>query len=141
MLGFEATLSRLPFLLMRIRTRLLLLILAILVPAFVAAVLAVGYVYQEERHAQETSVKEAVRAFALVVDNELETKEGILRALANSPALARGDIDTFSTTPARSRRPPRRPSSCSRPTAASCSTRARRPARHCHSSAHRTSGN
>ena len=95
MLGFEATLSRLPFLLMRIRTRLLLLILAILVPAFVAAVLAVGYVYQEERHAQETSVKEAVRAFALVVDNELETKEGILRALANSPALARGDLDTF----------------------------------------------
>jgi signal transduction histidine kinase/CheY-like chemotaxis protein len=80
---------------MRIRTRLLILILAILVPAFVAAVLAVGYVYQEERRAQETSVKEAVRAFALLVDNELETKEGILRTLASSPALARGDFDTF----------------------------------------------
>jgi signal transduction histidine kinase/CheY-like chemotaxis protein len=80
---------------MRIRTRLLILILAILIPAFAAAVLAVGYVYQEERRAQETSVKEAVRAFALLVDNELETKEGILRALASSPALARGDFDTF----------------------------------------------
>jgi len=80
---------------MRIRTRLLILILAILLPAFVAAVLAVGYVYQEERRAQEASVKEAVRAFALLVDNELETKEGILRALAHSPALARGDFETF----------------------------------------------
>jgi signal transduction histidine kinase len=95
MLSFEATLSRLPFRPMRIRTRLLILILVILVPAFVAAVLAVWYVYQEERLAQETSVREAVRAFALVVDNELETKEGILHALANSPALARGDFDTF----------------------------------------------
>jgi signal transduction histidine kinase len=80
---------------MRIRTRLLILILAILIPAFIAAVLAVGYVYQEERRAQETSVKEAVRAFALLVDNELEIKEGILHALANSPALARGDLETF----------------------------------------------
>jgi signal transduction histidine kinase len=80
---------------MRIRTRLLILILAILVPAFIAAVLAVWYVYQEERRAQETSVKEAVRAFALLVDNELEIKEGILHALANSPALARGDLETF----------------------------------------------
>jgi len=80
---------------MRIRTRLLILILAILLPAFIAAVLAVGYVYQEERRAQETSVKEAVRAFALLVDNELEIKEGILHALATSPALARGDLETF----------------------------------------------
>jgi hypothetical protein len=68
---------------MRIRTRLLILILAILVPTFSAATLAVGYVYLEERRAQENSVKEAVRAFALLVDNELETREGILHALAS----------------------------------------------------------
>jgi signal transduction histidine kinase len=80
---------------MRIRTRLLILVLAILVPAFVAAALAVGYVYLEERRAQENSVKEAVRAFALLVDNELHTREGVLRALANSPDLARGDLDEF----------------------------------------------
>jgi signal transduction histidine kinase len=80
---------------MRIRTRLLILILAILVPAFIAAALAVGYVYLEERRAQESSVREAVRAFALLVDNELETNEGILRTLANSPALAEGDLDEF----------------------------------------------
>jgi signal transduction histidine kinase/CheY-like chemotaxis protein len=80
---------------MRIRTRLLILILAILVPTFTAAALAVGYVYLEERRAQENSVKEAVRAFALLVDNELGTKEGILHALASSPTLARGDLEEF----------------------------------------------
>lgn len=80
---------------MRIRTRLLVLILAILVPTFTAATLAVGYVYLEERRAQENSVKEMVRAFALLVDNELEIREGILRALASSPSLARGDLGEF----------------------------------------------
>jgi signal transduction histidine kinase/ActR/RegA family two-component response regulator len=80
---------------MRIRTRLLLLILAILVPAFIAALLAVGYVYVEERRAQENSVRETVRAFALLIDNELETTEGVLNALANSPALEQDDLATF----------------------------------------------
>jgi signal transduction histidine kinase len=80
---------------MRIRTRLLILILAVLIPAFVAALLAVGYVYLEERRAQENSVKEAVRVFALLVDNELEIREGVLQTLARSPALARGDLQEF----------------------------------------------
>jgi signal transduction histidine kinase len=80
---------------MRIRTRLLILILAILVPTFTAASLAVGYVYLEERRAQENSVKETVRAFALLVGNELEAREGLLHALASSPSLARGDLDEF----------------------------------------------
>jgi signal transduction histidine kinase/CheY-like chemotaxis protein len=80
---------------MRIRTRFLILILAILVPAFVAAALAVGYVYIEERQAQETGIKETVQAFSLLVGNELETREGVLRALASSPSLANGKIDEF----------------------------------------------
>jgi signal transduction histidine kinase len=80
---------------MRIRTRLLIIILAILVPAFAAAALAVGYVYVEERRAQENSVTEAVRAFALLVQNQLATQEGILHALAASPALAEGDLKEF----------------------------------------------
>jgi len=80
---------------MRIRTRLLILILAILVPALVAAALAVGYVYVEERRAQENSVKETTRAFALLVANELEAHEGMLHALASSPALAQGNLEEF----------------------------------------------
>jgi signal transduction histidine kinase/CheY-like chemotaxis protein len=80
---------------MRIRTRLLILILAILVPALVASVLAIGYVYLEERRAQENSVQEATRAFALLVANELETHEGMLLALATSPALTQGKLEEF----------------------------------------------
>src|SRR5438067_13746788 len=80
---------------MRIRTRLLILILSVLLPAFVAALLAVSYVYLEERQAQENSVKEAARAFALLVDNEFENNEGVLRTLANSPSLMRGNFDEF----------------------------------------------
>lgn len=80
---------------MPIRTRLLIIILAILVPAFAAAALAVGYVYVEERRAQENSVTEAVRAFALLVQNDLETREGTLHALAASPALAEGNLAEF----------------------------------------------
>lgn len=80
---------------MRIRTRLLILILAILVPALLSAALAVVYVYLEERRAQENSVKETTRAFALLVANELDAHEGLLRALASSPALAQGKLDEF----------------------------------------------
>jgi len=80
---------------MRIRTRLLLLILAVLLPTFAAAVLAVGYVYLEERRAQENSVKEAVRAFALLVGNELRTREAVLDTLARSPDLAKGELAAF----------------------------------------------
>jgi signal transduction histidine kinase len=80
---------------MRIRTRLLILILSVLLPAFVAALLAVSYVYLEERQAQENSVKEAARAFALLVDNEFENNEGVLRTLANSPSLTRGSLEEF----------------------------------------------
>jgi signal transduction histidine kinase len=80
---------------MRIRTRLHFLIIAILVPAFVAAALGIGYVYVEERQAQETSVRETVRMFCLLVQNEVETNEGILHTLASSPALANGDLRSF----------------------------------------------
>jgi hypothetical protein len=80
---------------MRIRTRLLILILAILVPAFMAALLAVGYVYLEERRAQENSVRETVRMFSLLVENEVQNDESVLRTLANSPALTQGDLRAF----------------------------------------------
>ncbi|MFC0253761.1 hybrid sensor histidine kinase/response regulator [Massilia consociata] len=80
---------------MRIRTRLLILVLAILVPSFIAAALAVSYVYHEEQKSQARSISESTRAFALLVDNELQTHAGILRTLAGSPALQRGDLKAF----------------------------------------------
>ena len=80
---------------MRTRTRFLLLVLSILVPSFIAAALAVAYVYRDGQQAQNRSMAETARAMALLVDNELEKKEEVLRALAASPALAEGRLPTF----------------------------------------------
>ena len=80
---------------MRTRTRFLLLVLSILVPSFIAAALAVAYVYRDAQQAQNRSMAETARAMALLVDNELETRETLLRALAGSPSLERGDLPEF----------------------------------------------
>jgi signal transduction histidine kinase/CheY-like chemotaxis protein len=80
---------------MRFRNRLLLLVVAILVPAFIGAALAVAYVYVEQQKDQERGVAETGHAFALLIDNEMRHQEGILRTLAASPALAAGDMAEF----------------------------------------------
>jgi signal transduction histidine kinase/CheY-like chemotaxis protein len=80
---------------MRIRTRLLILVLSVLVPSFIAAALAVAYVYREEQKSQTQNVAEATRAFALLVDNELQARAGILRTLAGAPSLYQRDLRQF----------------------------------------------
>jgi signal transduction histidine kinase len=80
---------------MHIRSRLLVLVLAILVPAFASGVLAVCYVYQQEHADQERSVSESARALAMLVDKELQSREAVLQTLARAPALARGDLAEF----------------------------------------------
>ncbi|MEW6763924.1 MAG: ATP-binding protein [Pseudomonadota bacterium] len=80
---------------MRIRSRLLILVLAILVPSFLAAALAVSYVYREEQKSQMQSVSESARAFALMVDNELQARTAVLHTLATSPALQHGELREF----------------------------------------------
>ncbi|HEY8607726.1 MAG TPA: cache domain-containing protein [Noviherbaspirillum sp.] len=80
---------------MHLRNRLLVLVLSVLIPAFIAATIAVAYVYQEEQGNREKALSEAARAFALVIDNELQTREAVLRTLALSPALAEGDWRAF----------------------------------------------
>ncbi len=80
---------------MRIRTRLLILVLSVLVPSFIAAALAVAYVYREEQKAQTQNVEEAARAFALLVDNELQAKAGILHTLAGAPSLHMSNLRQF----------------------------------------------
>jgi signal transduction histidine kinase/CheY-like chemotaxis protein len=82
---------------MRIRTRFLILVLSVLVPSFVAAALAVAYVYREEQKSHAQSVGEATRAFALMVDNELHARTAVLRTLAESPALREGKLSEFYT--------------------------------------------
>ena len=80
---------------MRFRSRLLILVVAILLPAFIGAAIAVAYVYVEQQKDQERSVAETGHAFALLIDNEMRHQEGILRTLAASPALHAGDMAEF----------------------------------------------
>ncbi len=80
---------------MRIRSQLLLLVLSILIPALIATGLAVGYVYNEGRKNEERNLYEYARTFAFLVQSELRTKENILRTLAKSPSLLRGDLKIF----------------------------------------------
>ena len=80
---------------MRTRSRLLLLVLSVLVPSFVAAALAVAYVYHDARDTQDRAMLDMTRAMALLIDNELEKKEELLRVLAGSPTLAANDLAGF----------------------------------------------
>lgn len=80
---------------MRFKTQLFALVLSVVVPASLAAMVAIWYVYQEEQAAQETSMKEAARTFSLLVDNELQSRQRILGTLANAPSLANGDLQQF----------------------------------------------
>jgi signal transduction histidine kinase/CheY-like chemotaxis protein len=80
---------------MRIRSRLLLLMSAVLVPALIVAALAIGYLYGEERAFNRASMSETARALALVLDNEMARREAMLRTLGHSRSLERGDLATF----------------------------------------------
>ncbi|TCS39320.1 C4-dicarboxylate-specific signal transduction histidine kinase [Paucimonas lemoignei] len=80
---------------MTIRARIVLLVLSVLLPAFISGVVAVWFVYTEQKQAQEQSLGEAARALALLVDKELSNSESTLHALAASPDLKKGDLQSF----------------------------------------------
>jgi signal transduction histidine kinase/CheY-like chemotaxis protein len=80
---------------MRIRSRLLILVLAMLIPAFLAAALAIAYVYTETQQSVRQSMRETTRALALVLDKEIARREATLRSLSASPALDQGELDIF----------------------------------------------
>jgi signal transduction histidine kinase len=80
---------------MSIRNRLLLLVLSVLLPALLAALLAVWFVYKEQQAAQKISLAETTHTFSLLIDNELQTTTGVLKALSNAPSLGRKDFDEF----------------------------------------------
>ncbi len=81
---------------MAIRSRLVLLVLAVLVPAVLASLTGMAYVYRERERSVEKSLMEMSRALALVVDREINRKEGVLTLLSLSPALTEGEMERFS---------------------------------------------
>ncbi|AEG93170.1 ATP-binding protein [Ramlibacter tataouinensis] len=80
---------------MRLRLRLLLLVLAVLIPAFAMSAIGMAHVWHEQQKFNHESLREAARALALALDRELRERERILLALASSPPLAAGDLRSF----------------------------------------------
>jgi signal transduction histidine kinase/ActR/RegA family two-component response regulator len=78
-----------------VRSRLLLLVLACIVPMAVAAFGTIYYVYSEKQDQFETSLAEATRALSMVIDQEIGRRESIARTLAQSPSLTRGELAGF----------------------------------------------
>lgn len=80
---------------MRFKRQLFALVLSVLLPAVLAALLAILYVYREEQATQEMGLEEAARTFSYLVDNELRSRQAILTTLANAPSLLEGDLEKF----------------------------------------------
>jgi signal transduction histidine kinase len=80
---------------MRIRSRLLLLVSAVLLPGLVGAAIALAYIYREEHDFNHASMSETSRALALALDREMARREAILQTLADAQALHRGEMRRF----------------------------------------------
>jgi len=79
--------SRAPSSVLSLRLRLILLALAVFLPALVAALWVIGRTYDSERANLERGLRETTRALSLVVDKELGKREIVARILAGSPYL------------------------------------------------------
>ncbi|MCY7316176.1 MAG: response regulator [Rubrivivax sp.] len=87
--------------LVSIRSRLLTLVLAVLLPGLLGAAWLVGRTFQAERDAHERTLRETSRALSQVIDAELTRRATLARVLAQSPqlantaALSRDDLVAF----------------------------------------------
>jgi signal transduction histidine kinase/ActR/RegA family two-component response regulator len=73
-----------------IRSRLLLLVLSVLLPALLAALWLIVRTYATEREMQQKGLRDVTRALSMVVDVELRQRAAIARVLAGSPLLDNG---------------------------------------------------
>jgi PAS domain S-box-containing protein len=78
-----------------IRYRLACLVLACVLPVWLAVGLLVSYNYQDKRATVESHMLDTARALSLVVDRELASIQATLAALSTSPSLASGDFAAF----------------------------------------------
>lgn len=70
-----------------LRSRLLLLVLSVLLPALAGALWVIVTTYRAESDALDQTVHDNASALAMVVDRELTQRVAIARALASSPVL------------------------------------------------------
>jgi signal transduction histidine kinase len=79
----------------KIQAQLTRLVLALLLPAALAAALLIVYSYQRQHANIEQGTLATARALAQAVDRELASGRMALQALATSPHLAGGDLASF----------------------------------------------
>ncbi|WP_280152930.1 ATP-binding protein [Piscinibacter sp. XHJ-5] len=80
---------------MTLRARLLLLVLAVLLPTAGLVLWVVSSAYLREAESSQQRLRETVRALSLVVDREFDKRAAVARTLASSPAIAAGDWQAF----------------------------------------------
>jgi signal transduction histidine kinase/CheY-like chemotaxis protein len=78
-----------------IRTRLLALALAIVLPGVVGALFGLYGLYEQQTRVATKNLSEIASAVASVVEREFARRETTLRTLALSPTLRRGDLKSF----------------------------------------------
>jgi PAS domain S-box-containing protein len=78
-----------------IRRRLAFLVLACVLPVWIAAGVLVYKNYQSQRALTEQHMLDTARALTMVVDRELVSMQAGLSVLATSPSLATGDLPAF----------------------------------------------
>ena len=80
---------------MRLRSQLILLVGAALLPLLLFAVLIVRQDVAERRQIMDRGMQDTVRALSLAIDGEVKTSLAVLQTLASSPFLDRGDLAQF----------------------------------------------
>ncbi|HJV86414.1 MAG TPA: histidine kinase dimerization/phosphoacceptor domain -containing protein [Noviherbaspirillum sp.] len=78
-----------------IRTSLSALVVTCIVPTLVTTIFLVFHAYDSERLRSDQRRVETARALMQAVDRELSSGEGTLEALATSPYLTSGDLQSF----------------------------------------------
>ncbi|MEO7494181.1 MAG: ATP-binding protein [Massilia sp.] len=80
---------------MKLRTHYLLLACAILLPAAVFCGIALKVLIGAQHDSAIRRIEDSVRLSAMVIDADIARAEAVLRALATSQALAKGDLESF----------------------------------------------
>jgi signal transduction histidine kinase len=78
-----------------IRTRLLALGLAIVIPGLCGALWGLNALYEQQKQSAFENVQEVARGVAAAVEKDLASREFMLKTLALSPALERWDLEAF----------------------------------------------
>jgi signal transduction histidine kinase/ActR/RegA family two-component response regulator len=78
-----------------IRTRLLALVLAIVLPGLLGALWGLNVLYQQQKQAASRNLEEIAQGVGAIVEKELASREFMLKTLALAPSLQQGNLKVF----------------------------------------------